>query len=295
MSLDCYQPFIFDVKGQRFAFCGVGLCDPQLIANTNAVQGFVYQHGIFQWTLDRGEGGTGDIILNTGTTQSLFSTGIGDVIPGGWWSQTASDTNLLPKKNGAPVDRNFVFIARGIIVDVPEPFTRFDDTAASVRAFPSWLQNADDGAGYCMLMQKAIINYTNVLLQQSDSGASFRLGLFKHMPGWVGAAGPQTVRNGLFSGPWFVPFSIAFCFGSTDDIRQISLSIVFGQGYRIANNSNQPTVATTDNLVYQPFELTVLGNICYVPDIFACGLPCPADRAALQARGLDVPQGCATG
>lgn len=274
MGLDCYRPFVFDVRGQQMAFCGVGLCDPTLIANVNAIQGFVYQHGLFQWTLDRGDGGTGNITLASGAEVDLFTTGIGDLIPGGWWTQGPPDTNNLQKKNGAMVDRNYVFIARGLMADVPEAFARQDASATSARISPQWMQNADDGAGYAMQMQKAQLNNTALFLRQSDTGCTFRIGLLKHVPGWVGPSGPQTVRNGLIAGPWFVPFSIAFCFGSTDDIRQISLQAIFGQAFVVENNGSQPTVATSDNILYQPFEITIIGNICYVPDIFACGTSC---------------------
>jgi hypothetical protein len=282
MSLDCYRPFVFDVKGQQMAFCGVGLCDASLVANVNAVQGFVYQTGLFNWAVAPGA----SLSLPSAASVDMFTTGLGDPIPGGWWSQTPADTDLLKGKKGAPVDRNYVFVARGLVIDVADPFAKADGTPTSNKTFPGWLSEAHNLPGYAFLMQKHIMNDVAVLLTQSDTGCTYRIGLVKHNAGWVGTGGVQTVRNGDFTGPWFVPFAIAFCFGSADDIRQISVQMLAGQGYTVENNGAAPIQATQDNVLYQPFCLTFVGNICCVPDCLACGIPSAAEINTYRQMGL---------
>lgn len=288
MPLDCSQPFVFGVQNQRFSFCGIGLCDPQLVGTVNGVIPFVYQHVHFQWTID--QGATQDIISPaTGTTVDAFTTGMGETVPGAWWLQNSSDTNLLEKRGGAPVGRNFMFIGRGIIADVPPAFSQFSDSATAARYIPQFLNNAPNGSFYQGQLQEWTLNAVEVELRQSDTGCQYRLGLLKHMPGFIGVSGPQTTRNGLISVVGFVPFTVAVCFGSEDDIRQISLVLKFGQQIRIENNDAQPTTTVQGNILYQAIELTIIGNICYVPDVYACQPPNGIDRGVLTANGLALP------
>jgi hypothetical protein len=289
MPLDCSQPFVFDVRNQRFTFCGIGLCDPQLVGTVNGVIPFVYQTVHMDWNIDDGEGGTGDISIPTGTSIEAFTTAQGDTSPGAWWTQTQADTSNPPKKGGAPVPRNYIEIVRGVIVDVPEAFTKFEDTSTSAKFSPPELNNADNGAFYVGMMQKATINNTYLQLKQSDTGCSYLLGTIKHAPGWVGASGPQTVRNGNVSVIGFVPLTVAICMGSEDDIRQISIPVVFGQSFRIGNNGSQPSPTTVDGTVYQPVTVTLVGNICYVPDVYSCQAPSAGSQGQLASNGLPAP------
>lgn len=283
--------FVFDVPGQRLNYCGIGLCDPQLFTNVNGITPYVYQHVHFQWTVDDGEGGTGNISIATGQSVDAFTTSIGDTIPGAWWTQTLQDTNLLTKREGAPVSRGWLFFARGLIVDVSEPFQKSANSSTASRYFAAWLNNADDGAFYQGQIQKALINNTSIEISYSDTGCTSRLGLIKHNPGWVGAMGPQTVGNGKVSVIGFVPFVSVLAFGSEDDARQVSLTLTYGQGTVIQANGSQPPVASPaeDHLVYAPVGLTLVGNICSVADVQSCFPPNGADQKVLQSSGLQAP------
>src|SRR6185369_2806051 len=220
------RPWVLGIQNQVVSVCGVGICDPLLSNSTRALEPFTYATVLFAWSMVA----TGDNLANvagddleieSGQQRIAFQSGVGELIPGGWWLQTISDTDTF--KSGAPVDRGFMFLATGMITNALDPFQRGGTgaSAADPKLYSAWLQESEDGPGYSFLIIKFHINYTAMELSFGDTGCRYRLGTLALWPTWGHPAGAQTVRNGLVATPgMYLPFTTAVCVGSRDDVKQ---------------------------------------------------------------------------
>ena len=270
------RPWVLGIQNQIVSYCGVGICDPLLQNSVSALEPFRYQTGLFHWGLAVNGG---DLTIGQNVELDLFTAGVGDTIPGGWYINTISDTDLF--KQGAPVDRGFMFLGTGIAAEALDPFQRggTGTAAADPKYFSAWLNEADDGAGYSFLIQKFHLNYTAIQFTFGDTGTSYRLGVLAFWPQWGGPRGSQSVGNGLVATPgMYLPFTTAICIGSAFDVKQLTLSLTTGQAGTIQNNGAQPTVQfpstnTVDPTVYAPVRIMVVGYIVCVPVENWCGVP----------------------
>jgi len=268
------RPWVLGIQNQVVSYCGIGVCDPLLQNSVSALEPFRYATGLYQWALTVAGG---DLTLGQNVELDLFTFGVGEQIPGGWWINTISDTDLF--KSGAPVDRGFMFLGTGITAEALDVFQRGGPagTAASdPKVFSSWLNESDDGAGYSFLIQKFHLNYTAIQFTFGDTGCSYRLGVLAYWPQWGGPAGSQTVRNGLVATPgMYLPFTTAVCIGSAFDVKSLTLTLTSGQAGTVQNNGNTPTVIPANGVgtVFAPVRITVVGYIVCVPVENWCGVP----------------------
>jgi hypothetical protein len=267
------RPWVLGIQNQIVSYCGVGICDPLLQNSVSALEPFRYATGLFQWAL---AAAGGDLTIGQNVELDLFTFGVGDPIPGGWWTQTISDTDLF--KAGAPVDRGFMFLGTGLATEALDPFQRGGTGASATdpKLFSAWLSEADDGAGYSFMIQKFHLNYTAIQFTFGDTGTTYRLGVLAFWPQWGGGAGSQTVRNGVVSTPgMYLPFTTAICIGSAFDVKQLTLSLFTGQSGDIQNNGTQPTALAPNGTgtVFAPVRIMVVGYIVCVPVENWCGVP----------------------
>lgn len=282
------RPWVLGIQNQVVSYCGVGICDPLLQNSVSALEPHRYSTGLYQWAIAGGVAG-GDLVIGQNVELDLFTTGVNDQIPGGWWTNTISDTDLF--KQGAPVDRGFMYLATGLGAEVMDPFMRGDSANAATdhKLFMAWLNEAEDGAGYSFLLQKFHMNYTAVQLTFGDTGCSYRVGVLAYHPQQGGPAGAQTVRNGLVSTPgMYYPLTTAICVGSAFDVKQMQMTLTTGQAGQIQNNGNQPTALTPGgaSTVFVPIRMTLYGYIVCVPVENWCGVPMltPDEVQLLRAR-----------
>lgn len=315
-ALAAGRPTVLGVQNQVVSYCGTGLCDPLLQTSISALEPFRYSTGLFHWdlvaTVLPNGGGTSaadadgdDLEIPTGTELTLFQAGVGEAMPGGWWTNTISDTDLF--KSGAPVDRGFMFLIMGFVASVMDPFQRGGTNASAddPKLYSNWLQESHNGPGYSFLMQKFHLNYTAIEVNFGDQGTTYRCGVLAFYPEWGGPAGAQTVRNGMTGIPGaYLPFTTALCVGSRDDVKQFSVVLSTGQKGRVQNNPAQPTIAgslaataltinaANDGTVYVPVRILAVGYIVCVPFENFCGIPAltPEEIVLLRQRiGIAAP------
>lgn len=276
------RPWVLGIQNQVVSYCGIGVCDPLLQNSVSALEPFRYATGLFQWTI---AAAAGNITIGQNVELDLFTAGVGEAIPGGWWIQTISDTDTF--KQGAPVDRGFMFLATGLVAEVPDPFTRGGSgtSAADPKVYSAFLAESNDGAGYSFLLQKFHLNYTAIQFSFGDTGCSYRLGVLALWPQWGGPAGAQTVRNGVVATPgMYLPFTTAVCIGSAFDVKQLTLTLTTGQAGTVENNGAQPTPGATT--VFVPVRIIIVGYLVCVPVENYCGVPMltPDEVIALRQR-----------
>lgn len=292
------RPWVLGIQNQVVSYCGVGICDPILQNSVSALEPFRYATCLFEWdlvaTVTPGGGGAvsaanadgDDLEIESNQQRELFTQGVGDPMPGGWWIQTISDTDLF--RQGAPVDRGFMFLVTGLTCNALDCFQRGGSGAAAgdPKLYSVFLQCTEAGPSYSFLIQKFHINYTAIQFAFGDTGCSYRLGIGGFYPTWGDPAGSSTVRNGLVSTPgMYLPFTTAVCVGSRDDVKQLKVTLTTGQSGRVQNNPAQPTVAgslpatagtinaANDGRVFCPFRVVAVGYIVCVPYENYCGIP----------------------
>jgi len=307
------RPWVLGVQNQVVSYCAMGVCDPSVQNSVSALEPFRYATGLFAWqslaTAVPTGGGAGqpintdgnNLTIASGATLNLFQAGVGDAIPLSdgttWWVNTISDTDLL--RSGAPIDRGFMFLGTGLVFEAMEPFQRGGTFTAPTdpKLFSKWLERQDDGPGYGQAIQQAMINYTAMQVSFSDAGTTFRIGVGAFYPQWGGPSGSQSIRNGNVGTPGtYLPFTTGICTGSRDDVRQLTLALLFGQSATVQNNPTEPTVSgstlsgvinTANNgTVYAPVRVTLVGYMVCVPSDAYCGVPSftPDEVMALRSQ-----------
>ena len=312
-ALSCGRPWVLGVSNQVVDYCGLGVMDSLLQASVNALEPFRYSTGLFQADLIAtpisGAPGTftaanadgNNIGISQNQELDLFTTGIGEPVPGGWWINTISDTDLL--RSGAPINRGFMFLSTGMAAEVHQPFQQGGDGSgtnpSNPKFYSAWLTGAPNGPGYSAEIQSFLLNYVGVQVQFADEGQTYRLGTLGQYPQFGGPRGAGAVPNGVTATPgMYTPFTTGIAFGSRDDLKQMTATLTTGQAATIQNNSGLATVAgsvaatdqTINNAnsgtVYCPVRLLFIGYIICVPFENYCGIPqlTPDEVIALRAR-----------
>jgi hypothetical protein len=267
---DINAPFVFDVPGQPMVWDGKpGICVPDLSSNQNALVGWSYQTGFFNWTVT-----AADNLISpaTGTKVELFNTDLGDTIPGAWFAQTEDMTNLPDSQEGAPVCRGKVFKATGLIVIPQLPFTKHLATLATNE--PAWLyKDGSNGPGYGSHVVRVTLQRTSVIVKHNNPVVEYPLGSAQFFPGWPSIGNNAPVGNGAISVVAYVPFVVPAIFGSKDDCRQLGITLKLGQQHRIENDATQPIAATEGNLLYVGLTVAVIGKVCNAVEGVQCIAP----------------------
>jgi hypothetical protein len=278
---------IWDVPNQRLWWDGKpGLCTPSIDNNTNLLVGWSYQTGYFNWQIE-GAADDGDLLSpDTNTEVELYTTSLGDTIPGAWWIQGPADTNLPTKQEGSPVCRGNVFFASGMIVEALFPVAKFEDTATSDLYEPAWLKDGENGPGYGSRIQRANLNRVSISVKHNNPIIDYPIGPARLLPGWPGVEGQANTRNGSIGVISYVPFATPIAFGSKDDCRQLSVTLKFGQHYRIESDTTQPTDVenVTGGILYTGIMVTLLGKVCTDLQQVLCVAPVSQPTAAIQSN-----------
>lgn len=284
------RPWVLGVENQVIQVCGIGICDPILVNNINALAPLTYDGAVFSWDVvsavnpDPPPASLLSLVLPDNITREFFTTGVGELISGGWWIKTISDTNAF--KGGTTVDRGFMFLITGFAVEVHDAFTKENDTASAKKRYPAWLQMADDGVGYSFCMQKYLINYLAFTLTFGDTGQLYRIPVASLLPPWGGPNGAQTVRNGQTCMPGaYLPLTTGICAGSRDDVRHMTLTGFCGIGQVIDGNEAQPIHDTVDHKCHVYVRVIAIGYIVCVPIENYCGIPMLTPDEVLLLRG----------
>lgn len=298
-ALSVGRPWVLGIQNQVVSYCGVGICDALLANSVSALEPFRYATGLFSWasvatqnnalippaqSLANHDGN--DLAIASGQEVDLFTSGVGEAIPGGWWIQTISDTDLF--RSGAPVDRGFMFLVTGVTFSSMDVFQRGDTgtSATDSKMYSNFLEGGASGPGYGFLIQKFHINYTAMQMTFGDTGCSYRIGIGAFWPDWGHPTGQQTVGNGVVATPgMYLPFTTAVCIGARDDVKQLTLTLTTGQAGRVQNNPAQPTISgslaatnvtingVNDGTVHAPVRVVTVGYIVCVPYADYCGIP----------------------
>lgn len=312
--LTCGRPFVLGVNNQVVSYCGQPLCDPLLQSSVSAHEPFRYATGLFHWEpvathvpggpVPADNADSDDLAIETQQQLNLFQSGVGELMPGGWWIQTISDTDTF--RQGAPVDRPYCFLVTGLTFNALDAFQRggTGTSGSDPRLYSNWLQQSTNGPGYSFQMQRFHINYTAMQFIFGDTGSTYRVGIGGYWPVWGDPTGDQTVRNGLTSAPgMYLPFTTAVCVGPRDDARFLNLQLTTGQAGRVQNNPAQPTISgsregtdqtinlANDGTTYVPVRVTLVGYIVCVPGSDQCGIPTlsPDEIAVIRSRYLGTP------
>jgi hypothetical protein len=319
-ALSVGRPWVLGIQNQVVSYCGVGLCDPLLQNSVSALEPFRYATCLFAWSLVATQGPNGSSIaagddganlqIPTQQEREIFVSGVGEPMPGGWWIQTISDTDLF--RSGAPVDRGFMFLVTGVTFNALDVFQRGGSGALpdDPKNYSNWLQESHNGPGYGFIIQKFHINYTAMQFTFGDTGCSYRIGVGGFWPTWGDPSGAQTVRNGLVATPgMYLPFTTAVCIGARDDVRQLTITLTTGQSGLVQSNPAHPTIAGSkpatagtingknDGTVYAPVRVVAVGYIICVPYADYCGIPTltPDEVMLLRARLGLQPVGAPVG
>ncbi len=298
-ALSVGRPWVLGIQNQVVSYCGVGICDALLANSVSALEPFRYATTLFPWSsvatqnnalvppaLTAANADGNDLQIPTQTERDIFTSGVGELIPGGWWIQTISDTDLF--RSGAPVDRGFMFLVTGVTFSAMDAFQRGGTgaDAGDPKMYSNFLVGEASGPGYSFNMQKFHINYTAMQFTFGDTGCSYRIGIGAFWPDWGHPTGQQALGNGCVSTPgMYLPFTTAVCIGARDDVKQLTVSLTTGQSGRIQNEPAKPTVSGSlpatnhtintlnDGTVYAPVRVLAVGYIVCVPYADYCGIP----------------------
>jgi hypothetical protein len=320
------RPWPLGVNYQSIAYCGVGLCAPELQDSVRGMEPFAYDTGLFNFVMGATPINTttgasslvnvdgDDLFAQAGETLQLFRAGVGDTIAqstgnftgtnGGsaWYTKTISDTDTFPG-GGAPVDRGFLMMVSGISVEALDPFQRGGSGTATSdpQLYSSWLEMQEDGPGYSQRIQKHLLNMLGITVAFGNTGTTYRLGTPAHHPSQGGPSGSQAVTNGRISTPGvYLPLMTSFCIGAIDEVRQLALNLTLGTQVEIQSDATNPTIAgstlsgsinvANKGDVYAPIRVNLYGKTVCAPPNGACGLTdLDALRAGLAQLGMQVP------
>lgn len=284
--LDCNQPFVFDVPGQRFTWCGVGLCDVQLATTINGTIPFVYQRGAFQGTV----AADSDPISFASQTVSYFTAGQGSAVPGNSNVTSAlSDTNLSQNLDGSAAPNGMVFMAVGMAWVYGKPYVPNAAGTNPILLSPSWMNAAPNGANYESTAIQLLMDNTSLQLIYSDNGYTQNMGSPRHFPFYGAATGPTTTRTGQLGVIAFVPFVAKVCMGGPDSNRSLQINAVLNHAVNVGNNGSAPTVSPTGDTIFFPLEVILFGSICCVMDILKA-LSCVAQPGDVRPGAWAIPQ-----
>lgn len=285
--LDCNQPFVFDVPGQRFTWCGVGLCDVQLASTINGTMPHVYQVALINATID--EDTPGDITVSE-QTLTYFDSAIGQSIPGDSTTDAKlADTNLPTNLDGSPAPNGMVFIVVGMACRIGRPYARATDTDDAKREYHAWTNPAPNGNNYGASLIQGVLECASLKLEYSDTGLTQYLGSVRHWISMFGDAGPVSTRNGMLGVIGFVPYTAKYCIGGPDSNRSVVINLSIDHGFVVEKDDASPPDAPVDGILYIPVEIVLFGSICCVLDILK-SLACVAQPGDVNAGGWAVPQ-----
>lgn len=285
--LDCNQPFVFDVPGQRFTWCGVGLCDVQLASTINGTIPFVYQVGLVNATINTD---TPDNITVAEQTLTYFNSSLGQAIPGDAdTTATLAETNLPGNLDGSPAPNGMVFIVVGMAVRVGRPYGNVTDTTNPQREYFAFMNPAPDGANYGSSLIEGVLEFFSLKLEYSDTGLTQYLGCARHWPAYMGAFGPVTTRNGMLGVIGFTPLTAKYCIGGPDSNRSVQITGQLHHGCQVEEDDGSPTAAPPGGVLFVPVEVILFGSICCVLDILK-SLACVAQPGDVAAGGWAIPQ-----
>jgi hypothetical protein len=241
------------------------------LTNQNLLVPWSYQTGLFLWTYT----GAGAPLLSPAdeTPLDLFTTALGETIPGGWYTQHGDDTNLPQGEEGAPVCRGQVFYAMGLAIQARFPFLRGAGGAATDSQYEAtWLgKNGPNGPQYGGRIQRAALNNVHISIKHNNPSIEYPIGVASDFAGYAGVDGGENVRNGSISDVEYVPLAKPFAFGSKDDCRQLKVTLTWGKSVTIENDASQPTVAGPNtNVVYVPIKVIFFGQYCKRPAESCC-------------------------
>jgi len=275
------QPLIYTGKP--------GACTVDDLSNQNLLVPWSYQTGYFQWTYS---GAGGDLVSPADETElELFSSALGQTVPGGWWVQHGDDTNLPQGEEGAPVCRGQVFHAMGMAVQARFPFLRGAGGAADDDQYEAaWIgKNGSNGPQYGGRIQRAALNNVHISIKHNNPQIEYPIGVASDFAGYAGIEGGGNVRNGSISNVEYVPFAKPITFGAKDDCRQLRVVLTWGKQVSVQNDTSQPTVAGPNtNVVYVGLKVIFFGQYCKRAPEGCCvvlpGTPIPQQAASNGAQ-----------
>lgn len=321
-ALGADRNWVLGVNFQRMSFCGVGLCDPVLNTLSRGLSPMAYDSGLFAVVMAGGNFNTSTgaiaagvntdgnaLTAQAGAALTLFTSGVGGPIgisstTGGafaatWFTKTISDTDL--NLDGSPAPRGQMLMVSGFMVEVHEPFQRGGTGAAAADAqkYSAWLEMQDAGPGYSQRIIKHLMNNLGMSLTFGEAGQTFRVGTPTFHPHYAGPAGSQSTRNGQTGTPGlYFPLMSAFCIGTKEDLRQLTLTLTNGQAFEVQSDATTQTIAgsatagiintANEGTIYSKLRVSVVGKPICAPVGGVCGVSASDLDPALRAQ-LGIP------